>query len=126
MTALTDMGYPEKFAPSALRLANNSLDQAAVLVQKMTARAAELEKGDVMTSSVSTPTSTAHTSSVSYAATGQAVLTNHQKLNKTIDTSFEADTLLSDTVTPVFSPRSESEKVQIAIFMPVIRLFSCQ
>jgi hypothetical protein len=45
------MGFPEKFATSALRLANNNLDQAAVLVQNMAARASDLEKGVIETSS---------------------------------------------------------------------------
>ena len=121
------MGYPEKFAPSALRLANNSLDQAAVLVQKMTGRAAELEKGDgnMMPPLPSSSSSASLPISLSYSLAGEEVLTHsthsnshrdsrdtnshghhHTQSNKSIDTAHSADTLLSDEIIPHYSPRS--------------------
>ena len=122
------MGFPEKFATSALRLANNNLDQAAVLVQNMTARASDLEKGGVETLSSSSsnvsltlPTSSSSTSnlslSLSYNATGQAVMASQSKLHKShsLDASFESDTLLSDAVDPVLSPRGDENKREIVV-----------
>lgn len=103
------MGYPEKFATSALRLANNNLDSAAVLVQNMTARASDLEKGvtEVHSSSGSTPFSPP--SSLSYNATGQAVMAGQTQKN-TADTGYPGDTLESDAVDPVYSPRGDDQK----------------
>ena len=119
------MGFPEKFATSALRLANNNLDQAAVLVQNMTARAADLEKGGVETISSSSSTATLPTSSstsnlslsLSYNATGPAVMASQSKLHKShsLDASFESDTLLSDAVDPVLSPRGDENKREVVV-----------
>lgn len=121
------MGFPEKFATSALRLANNNLDQAAVLVQNMTARASDLEKGGVETLSssssnvsLSLPTSSSTSNlslSLSYNATGQAVMASQSKLHKShsLDASFESDTLISDAVDPVLSPRGDENKREIVV-----------
>lgn len=117
------MGFPEKFATSALRLANNNLDQAAVLVQNMTARASDLEKGVVesVSSSSTPPTLTTSTSSMSlslsYNATGPAVMASQSKLHKSqsLDASFESDTLISDALDPVLSPRGDENKREIVV-----------
>jgi hypothetical protein len=117
------MGFPEKFATSALRLANNNLDQAAVLVQNMTARASDLEKGVVesVSSSSTPPTLTTSTSSMSlslsYNATGPAVMASQSKLHKShsLDASFESDTLISDALDPVLSPRGDENKREVVV-----------
>jgi hypothetical protein len=45
ITALTGMGFPEHYSQAALRLCNNSMDHAAELIQRMKARATELDQG---------------------------------------------------------------------------------
>ena len=47
ITALTGMGFPEKFAQAGLRLCNNSMDHAAELIQRMKSRASELDQSQL-------------------------------------------------------------------------------
>ena len=119
ITALTDMGYPQKFATSALRLANNSLDLAAGLVQKMSARAAELAKDDHKTQISNSSSSVSRPVSLSYAAVGQAVLDTQQKSAKNTGVSFGSDTLLSDAVTPIYSSHNGEEGREVRTYKTI-------
>ena len=125
------MGYPQKFATSALRLANNSLDQAAGLVQKMAARAAELAKDDQKTQISNNSSSASRPTSLSYAAVGQDVLDTKQKSARNPGVSFSSDTLLSDTVTPIYSSHNgdEGREVTTSTFIRLLsidRNFLCR
>ena len=113
------MGYPQKFATSALRLANNSLDLAAGLVQKMSARAAELAKDDHKTQISNSSSSVSRPVSLSYAAVGQAVLDTQQKSAKNTGVSFGSDTLLSDAVTPIYSSHNGEEGREVRTYKTI-------
>jgi hypothetical protein len=120
VTALQDMGFPGKFAPPALRLANNSLDNAAELVKLMKKRAADLERdsakggGTVGRSPGGTSPSPGSGSSVSYSAAGADLIVGSSASSQRYQSaggSSVSDTLLSDRVIEhVYSPRSPTSQ----------------
>ena len=102
ITALTGMGFPDQYSQAALRLCNNSIDHAAELIQRMKARATELDQGlgGLVSASPGSPSARKAT-----APTGFARLTGYGGNGSGSDLSSSrsgggtsGETLISDSV----------------------------
>ena len=109
ITALSGMGFPEKFAQAGLRLCNNSMDHAAELIQRMKGRASELDQSQLQMAgspkgSPSKLITSSNSSNVQTQAAGfvrmpyAGVGGDHGSSSSSLRTGTSVETLISDSV----------------------------